>query len=219
MSFPCSSLSADVPRLLETLDALYPAAECGLRFEGDPWRLLVMAVLSAQCTDKRVNLVAPALFARYPTPAAMADAPEGELETAIQSCGLYRAKAKNLRGACRLLADRYGSEVPRDMDALLSLPGVGRKIANLIRGDVFGLGGIVADTHCIRLSSRLGFTPEGCSDPLRTEKALAPLIPSELQADFCHRLVLHGRAVCTARAPDCAHCPLNVAETEREGSR
>ena len=194
----------------EELRALYPDGECQLKYEGEPWKLLCMAILSAQCTDARVNLVSEKLFAVFPDVYAMADAGEDEIGELVRSCGLWRAKAAAIKGSCRRIADEYGGEVPSGMDDLLSLPGVGRKIANLIRGDIFGLPGIVADTHCIRIASRLGFTAEGEKDPLRTEKALDAVVEPGEQAEFCHRLVLFGRDVCPARNPRCGECPLRA---------
>ena len=145
----------------------------------------------------------------------MAESPDGELEEYIKSCGLYRSKAKNIRLACRILCDKYGGEVPSGMDELTELPGVGRKIANLIRGDVFGLPAIVADTHCIRLSARMGFTPKGTTDPLKTERTLTKMIPPSEQSDFCHRLVWYGRDFCNARSPKCDECPLRAKVAEK----
>ena len=197
--------------VVEALKTVYPDARCALTWgsgEEDGWRLLVMGMLSAQCTDARVNMVSPALFAAFPTPRAMADADIGAIEEKIQSCGLYHTKAKNIQSACLALCERFGGRVPSGMDDLLSLPGVGRKIANLIRGDLFGLPGIVADTHCIRICSRLGLTPEDCRDPVQTERIVTPLIAPGEQSDFCHRLVQFGRDTCSARAPKCDGCPL-----------
>lgn len=185
----------------------YPAAECALRWQGDPWRLLVMAILSAQCTDARVNLVSETLFAHYPDAASLAAAPAAAIENEIRPCGFYHTKAASLRATAILLLEDYGGTVPSDMDALLTLPGVGRKIANLIRGDVFGLPGIVADTHCIRLSGRLGFVPAAEKNPQKVERALTAVIPPEEQSDFCHRLVMFGREICSARSPRCGECP------------
>lgn len=190
------------------LKELYPDAKCALEYCGDPWRLFVMARLSAQCTDARVNIVSAELFKLYPNAQAMANAALSELEDAIRPCGLYKSKAQQLKSACTILSEKYGGELPSDMDELLALPGVGRKIANLLRGDIFGLGGIVADTHCIRIAARLGLTPNG-SDPTATEKALDKLISNEEQSDFCHRLVLFGRDICSARSPKCSICPMN----------
>ena len=198
------------------LKKLYPVSECALRYGGDPWRLFVMARLSAQCTDARVNIVCEELFVKYPNAEAMANADITELENAVRSCGLYKTKAAQLKEACGILTERYGGEVPSDMEALLALPGVGRKIANLLRGDIFGLGGIVADTHCIRISGRLGFTPKNEKDASKVERALAPVIPVSEQSDFCHRIVSFGRDVCSARAPKCGECPLSDLCRERK---
>ena len=198
-------------RIAALLRERYPEAECALRYGGDPWRLLVMGRLSAQCTDARVNEVAVPLFAAYPTAAAMAAADPDELSAIVRPCGLFRTKARDLIAASRLLVERYGGVLPDTMEELLAFPGVGRKIANLLLGDIFGRGGVVADTHCIRLSGRLGFTPEGRRDPLLVERTLTPLLQGlgESAADFCHRIVLFGREVCTARAPQCGACPLH----------
>ncbi len=193
--------------LVSSLEKLYPEALCPLDHGGDPYKLLVMAVLSAQCTDARVNIVSVPLFEKYPTPRLLAASPEGELEEIIRSVGLYNSKAKNLRLAAKILGEEYGGKVPMDMDKLLRLNGVGRKVANLIRGDLYGLGGIVADTHCMRITHRLGLTTK--KDPLVTERELDVLVPKDKQSDLCHRLVLFGRDVCTARAPACDKCPLN----------
>lgn len=197
-----------IAAIVEALKALYPAAECALKYDGEPWKLLVMGRLSAQCTDARVNIVCEELFARFPTPEALADAPLSEIENTVRPCGLYHTKAQNLRDACRMLIDEYGGELPSDMDELLRFPGVGRKIANLLRGDIFGLPAIVADTHCIRICGRLGMYPETLKDPTKVEKILTELVAPEEQSDFCHRIVLFGREYCMARAPRCAECPI-----------
>lgn len=194
--------------IVEILRGLYPDAECSLQAGEDPWRLLVMARLSAQCTDERVNMVSRGLFDALPTPEAMAQAPLEQIEELIKPCGLYRGKAKSIREASRILCEEYGGRVPDTMEELLALPGVGRKIANLILGDVYGKGGIVADTHCMRICGRLGFYPAGKKDPLLTERVMDELIERSEQSAFCHRLVLFGRDVCTARSPDCGACPL-----------
>ena len=194
--------------VIEALEARYPDAACALHWEGDPWRLLVMGRLSAQCTDARVNVVCRDLFARFPTCSAMADAPVEEIEELIKSCGLFRGKAKNIKDASVMIRDEFGGELPREMDDLLRLPGVGRKIANLLRGDVYGLPAVVADTHCIRICGRLGFYPETLKDPVKVEKTLAKILPPEKQSDFCHRIVQFGRDVCTARSPRCEACEL-----------
>ena len=208
-------------RVATLLKERYPNAECALRYGGDPWRLLVMGRLSAQCTDARVNEVSVPLFAAYPTAAAMAEADPEALETIVRPCGLFRTKARDLIAASRLLVERHGGVLPDTMEELLSLPGVGRKIANLLLGDIFGKGGVVADTHCIRLSGRLGFTPRDRRDPLLVERTLTPLLQElgESAADFCHRIVLFGREVCTARAPQCAVCPLHREGLCPEGKR
>ena len=194
--------------MAERLERVYPEAQCALEAGGDPWRLLVMARLSAQCTDARVNLVCEELFRAFPDAAAMAVSDEEAVEALVRPCGLYRTKAESIRAFSRIITEEYGGAVPDTMDALLALPGVGRKIANLILGDVYGKGGIVADTHCIRICGRLGFYPESLKDPLKTEEIMTPLVPAEQQSDFCHRLVQFGRDVCTARAPKCAECVL-----------
>ena len=201
----------DKKRALEAdsrLAELYPDALCSLEADGDPWRLLVMARLSAQCTDERVNIVCRDLFRAFPDAASMAQAPIEEIENLIKSCGLYRGKAKSIKEASQIVIEKYNGEIPSAMDELLSLPGVGRKIANLLLGDIFGLGGIVADTHCMRICGRLGFYPEGQKDPLKTEKIMEKLLPRENQSDFCHRIVHFGRDVCTARSPKCEVCEL-----------
>lgn len=186
----------------------YPEAPCALDWKGEPWKLLVMGRLSAQCTDARVNIVCEELFSVFPTPEALANATQEQVEDIIRPCGLFRTKAESIRLACKKLVEEYHGDLPSDMEALLTFPGVGRKIANLLRGDVFHLGGIVADTHCIRISARLGLTAKGEKDPLKTEKALSALIDLSQQSDFCHRIVYFGREVCTARAPRCVECVL-----------
>lgn len=188
---------------------LYPDAACSLEASGDPWRLLVMARLSAQCTDERVNIVCRDLFEHYPTASHMAAAPIEKIEELIRSCGLYRGKAKSIKEASQIICDKFDGKVPDTMEELLSLPGVGRKIANLILGDVYKKGGIVADTHCMRICGRLGFYENGQKDPLKTEKIMSVLLPCELQSDFCHRLVIFGRDVCSSRSPKCGECTLS----------
>ncbi len=186
----------------------YPEATCALHYEGDPWKLLVMARLSAQCTDARVNLVCQDLFAALPTPEAMADASIETIESYVRSCGLYRMKARDLKAMSEQLIDRYGGMVPDEIDELLTLPGVGRKIANLIVGDLYGKPAVVTDTHCIRICGRLGFYPEELKDPHKIEKILVKVIEPAEQSDFCHRIVWFGREVCTARGPKCEACEL-----------
>ena len=190
------------------LAEIYPESVCALEYGGEPWRLLVMARLSAQCTDARVNAVSVPLFERYPTLEAMADAELSELEEIVRPCGLYRTKAASIKAACADIRDRFGGRVPDNMEDLLSLAGVGRKIANLILGDIYGKGGIVADTHCIRICGRLGFYPEKYKDPKKTEDIMSSLIPTDEQSDFCHRIVQFGRDVCIARSPKCNECPM-----------
>ncbi len=193
---------------VEILRGLYPDAECSLESGGDPWRLLVMARLSAQCTDERVNIVCRDLFREIPDAQAMADAPLAKIEELIRPCGLFRTKAKSLKESAAMLLTTYEGRVPDTMEELLSLPGVGRKIANLLLGDIYKKGGIVADTHCIRICGRLGFYPEELKDPLRVERILTPVIPISEQSDFCHRIVHFGREICTARSPKCGDCPM-----------
>ena len=195
-------------KIVAALKALYPTAVCALEWEGVPYRLLVMGRLSAQCTDKRVNIVCRELFAKYPTALSLAEAELNDVEDIVRPCGLYRTKARNIVDACRLLCTEYGGVIPSDMDELLKFPGVGRKIANLIRGDLYGLPAIVADTHCIRICGRLGMYPTTLKDPTRVEKTMVKLVAPEEQSDFCHRIVQLGRDVCTARAPRCEICPL-----------
>ena len=189
-----------------TLAATYPDARCELDFR-NPLELLVATILSAQSTDKRVNLVTPAVFARYPNAAAYAAADRETLEQLIHPTGFFRAKSDALIKLGAALVERFGGKVPDNMDDLLSLPGVGRKTANLILGDIYGTDGYVCDTHCIRITGRLGLT-DGSKDPLKVEQQLRRVIPPEEANNFCHRMVLHGRALCMARKPDCAACPL-----------
>ena len=196
-------------RIIGILKDIYPESVCALEYDGEPWRLLVMARLSAQCTDARVNIVCKDLFRRFPTLESMADAQISEIEDIVRPCGLYRTKAKSIKEACIDIRDRFGGRVPDDMDGLLSLSGVGRKIANLILGDIYGKGGIVADTHCIRICGRLGMYPESKKDPRHTETVMSGLVPTDEQSDFCHRIVQFGRDVCIARSPKCDVCPLS----------
>lgn len=192
----------------ERLREIYPEALCALEYEGEPWKLLVMARLSAQCTDARVNIVSKELFRRFPTIEDMADAELSEIEGIVRPCGLYRTKAASIKSACSDIIERFGGRVPDNMEDLLSLSGVGRKIANLLLGDIYGKGGIVADTHCIRICGRLGMYPTSNKDPRKTEEIMSELIPVDEQSDFCHRIVQFGRDVCTARSPRCDTCPI-----------
>ena len=193
---------------VEKLKEIYPDSVCALEYEGDPWRLLVMARLSAQCTDARVNIVCRELFERFPDAAAMADGDIAEIEEIVKPCGLFRGKAASIKESSKIITEKYGGAIPDDMEELLSLPGVGRKIANLVLGDVYGRGGIVADTHCMRICGRLGFYDEDARDPLFTERVMDGYVERGEQSAFCHRIVNFGRDVCTARSPSCASCPL-----------
>ena len=193
--------------IIQELKALYPDGICSLEYQKD-YELLFSVRLAAQCTDERVNQVTPALFARYPTLEALAQADISEVEQYIHSTGFFRAKARDIVFASRMLLEKYHGKVPGTMEELLSLPGVGRKTANLILGDVHRTPGVVvADTHCIRITGLLGLT-DGTKDPGKVEKQLRACLPPEESNDFCHRLVLHGRAVCRARKPDCPNCTL-----------
>lgn len=191
---------------VEALKKEYPDAKCSLDYE-TPLQLLVATRLSAQCTDARVNLVTPALFARFPDAESLAGAEVSEVAEYIKSCGLYKTKSKGLVAMAKMLVSDFGSEVPDNIDDLTKLPGIGRKTANLICGDVYGKPAVVVDTHCIRITTRLGLHKE--TDQRKIENALRKLLPPEESNDFCHRIVLHGRAVCTARSPKCKDCCMN----------
>ncbi|MBQ9132022.1 MAG: endonuclease III [Clostridia bacterium] len=194
--------------IVERMKSVYPEAVCALEWNGEPWKLLIMGRLSAQCTDARVNLVCRELFQAFPTPEAMARAEVSEIEKYVRSCGLYHVKAQNTKDACVMLVEEYGGILPDTMEELLRFPGVGRKVANLLLGDLFHKGGMVTDTHCIRICGRLGMYSEDLKDPVKIEKLLDPLVAPEERCDFCHRIVQFGRDVCTARAPRCGDCPL-----------
>lgn len=202
--------------IVERLKELYPEAECALHYGGDPWKLLIMGRLSAQCTDARVNIVCEELFERFPTAESMAEGDIREIEEIIKPCGLYRMKADNIKAASDMLINDFGGRLPDNMEDLLKLPGVGRKIANLLLGDVFGKEAIVCDTHCIRICGRLGMYPEKEKDPTKIEKILRDLIDLKEGSDFCHRIVLFGRETCTARSPMCESCPLADLCLKRE---
>ncbi len=192
--------------LIRRLRIAYPDAYCALNHE-NPFQLLVATILSAQCTDKRVNQVTPALFARFATPEEMAAADREELEALIRPTGFYRNKARSIQGASALICEQFGGEVPQGMDELISLPGVARKTANVVRGVCFGLAdGIVVDTHVKRLSQRLGLTQQ--KTPQKIEKDLMALVSVDDWIDIAHLLIFHGRQVCAARKPDCVHCTL-----------
>lgn len=191
---------------VERLKERYPDGVCSLE-AGDPFQLLVSVRLSAQCTDARVNMVTPALFARFPDIDAFASAAPEEVEPYIRSCGFFKMKARDIVGMAAMLRDEYGGVIPNTVEEMLRLPGVGRKTANLVCGDVYGVPGVVvADTHCIRISNRLGLC--ATRDPHKVELALRKLLPPEESNNFCHRLVLFGREVCSARSPKCEGCPL-----------
>lgn len=209
---------AEAVRLLKEK---YPVAECALKYDGDPWKLLVMGRLSAQCTDARVNEVCKELFAKFPNAEAMAAGDIAEIEEIVKPCGLYRMKADNIKAASRMLVSEFGGELPSTMDELLLLPGVGRKIANLLLGDIFGKEAIVCDTHCIRICGRLGMYPENLKDPTKIEKILSELIDRKEGSDFCHRIVIFGREVCTARSPMCTDCTLSgiCYKAERDSAK
>ena len=197
-----------VQDIIHTLRELYPQAPCALHYTKD-YELMIAVRLSAQCTDARVNLVTPALFAAYPTLEAMAAAPIPLVEELVHTCGFFRQKAKDIVLACQMLLEKHGGKVPDTMEALLALPGVGRKTANLLLGDLYGQpGSVVCDTHCIRICGRLGLS-QG-KDPHQVEQQLRKVLPPEESSDFCHRIVLFGREICTARNPKCDQCPLSM---------
>jgi len=197
-----------VDSIIEILKTQYPDALCALQYEKD-YELMIAVRLSAQCTDARVNLVTPALFAAYPTLDDMAQADISHVERYIHSCGFYRQKAKDIVLACQMLISDFDRKVPNNMEDLLKLPGVGRKTANLLLGDIYGApGSVVCDTHCIRICGRLGLS-QG-KDPEKVEKQLRAILPPEESNDFCHRIVLFGREICTARNPKCGECPLSM---------
>ena len=194
-----------VSAIIAALEAEYPDALCSLEYEKD-YELLFSVRLAAQCTDERVNMITPALFARFPTLESFAAATPEEVEPYVHSCGFYRAKARDIVGAARMLLERFDGKVPGTMEELLTLPGVGRKTANLILGDIYKIpGSTVVDTHCIRLTNRMGLV-DGLKEPEKIEMALRKVLPPEKSSDFCHRMVLHGRAVCDARKPRCEQC-------------
>jgi endonuclease III len=203
---PDTAPAERMPEILRRLRLEHPDAECALRHD-NPWQLVVATILSAQCTDERVNLVTPGLFARFPAPADLAEAEPTEVEALVKSTGFYRNKAKNIQGAARVVVADFGGEVPQDMADLLTLPGVARKTANVVRGVAFGLAdGVVVDTHVQRLSRRLGLTAE--QDPAKIERALMAITPQSDWIDLSHLLIFHGRRVCDARKPRCGACVL-----------
>ena len=194
--------------IVRLLENKYPDAMCSLNYDKD-YELLFSVRLAAQCTDERVNKITPALFEAYPTLEAFAGAEVTDVENYIRSCGFFRAKAKDIVAAADMLLHDFGGRVPDNMEDLLKLPGVGRKTANLILGDIYNApSSVVVDTHCIRLSGRIGFVDNTNKDPVKIEKELRAVLPPDKSNNFCHRLVIHGRAVCTARTPKCADCCL-----------
>lgn len=194
--------------VIQRLKKEYPDAGCTLDYD-QAWKLLVSVRLAAQCTDARVNVVVQDLYAKYPSVEALAEAPVEDIEEIVRPCGLGKSKARDISACMKMLVEEYGGKIPKDFQSLLKLPGVGRKSANLIMGDVFGEPAIVTDTHCIRLTNRIGLV-ENLKEPKKVEMALWKIIPPEEGSDFCHRLVYHGRDVCTARTkPFCSRCCLN----------
>lgn len=201
-------MSQTVDSIIEILKYRYPQAPCALHYRHD-YELMIAVRLSAQCTDARVNLVTPHLFAAYPTLEAMAGADIADIENLVRSCGFYKHKARDIVLGCQMLLAEYGGKVPDTMEKLLRIPGVGRKTANLLLGDLYGIpGSIVCDTHCIRICGRLGLS-QG-KDPEKVERQLRQILPPEESSDFCHRIVLFGRDCCTARNPKCSECPLTM---------
>jgi endonuclease-3 len=197
-----------VRHIIDTLNNRYPNALCALHYEKD-YELMIAVRLSAQCTDARVNLITPALFAAYPTLEAMASAKVEDVENYVRTCGFFRQKAKDIVLACQMLLTEYGGKVPGTMEELLRLPGVGRKTANLLLGDLYGVpGSVVCDTHCIRIANRLGLAKG--KEPEKVEQQLRAILPPEESSDFCHRIVLFGRDTCIARNPKCSDCPLTM---------
>ena len=194
--------------IVARLKEIYPNVECALEYGGDPWKLLVMGRLSAQCTDARVNIVCRELFYKFPTAESMAKGDILDIEAIVKPCGLYHMKAASIKEASAMLIERYNGVLPSTMDELLEFPGVGRKIANLLIGDVFGGDAVVTDTHCIRICGRLGMYPESLKDPYKVEKILTDVIAPGEGSDFCHRIVWFGRETCIARSPRCENCPL-----------
>ena len=204
-------------RVVEALKTVYPEAKCSLEYEGDSWKLLIMGRLSAQCTDERVNIVCRELFRVFPTAEALAQGELEKIEEIVKPCGLFRVKAKNIKDASERLVRDYGGVLPSTMEELLKFEGVGRKVANLLLGDLFDMPAIVADTHCMRINGRLGIYPEGQKDPFKTEKILSELVEPCEQSDYCHRMVLFGRDYCRAQSPKCDTCPIqNICKDEIE---
>lgn len=201
-------MKENLHEIIRILKDRYGSAPCALHYEKD-YELMIAVRLSAQCTDARVNLVTPALFAEYPTLEAMAGADVSRVEELVHSCGFYKHKARDIVLGCQMLLNEYGGKVPGTMEQMLRIPGVGRKTANLLLGDLYNVpGSVVCDTHCIRICGRLGLT-DGSKDPEKVETQLRAILPPEESSDFCHRIVLFGRDCCTARNPQCGSCPLS----------
>ena len=199
-------MNKKVSAIIDALKEKYPDPACALHYSKD-YELMIAVRLSAQCTDARVNLVTPALFSAYPTLEAMANADITDVENYVHSCGFYKHKARDIVLACQMLIEKHNGKVPNTMEQLLELPGVGRKTANLLLGDLYGTpGSVVCDTHCIRICGRLGLSKG--KEPEKVEKQLRAILPPAESSDFCHRIVLFGREVCTARSPKCSQCPL-----------
>ena len=198
-----------VDTIIEQLKLRYPDAICALQYKKD-YQLMISVRLAAQCTDARVNLITPALFAAYPSLEAFAQADVADIERLVHSCGFYKHKARDIVLACQMMISEFGGKVPDTMEQLLRIPGVGRKTANLLLGDLYSVpGSVVCDTHCIRISGRLGLT-NGTKDPEKCEQQLRKILPPEESSDFCHRIVLFGRDTCMARNPKCSECPLTM---------
>lgn len=204
-----------IDAIISILKERYPDALCALQYDKD-YELMIAVRLSAQCTDARVNLVTPALFERFPTLDSFADADVAEVETLVHSCGFYKHKARDIVLACQMLRDQYDRKVPDSMEELLKLPGVGRKTANLLLGDIYGQPAVVCDTHCIRIANRLGLAHG--KEPEKVEARLRAILPPEESSAFCHRIVLFGRDLCTARSPKCGDCPLRPYCKEFSGT-
>lgn len=197
-----------VDGIIAGLEQEYPLAQCSLEYD-KAYELLFAVRLAAQCTDERVNRITPILYERFPTLESLASADISEVEEIVKPCGFFRTKARDIVLCSNVLLDKFGGIVPDNMEDLCSLPGVGRKTANLILGDVYRKPAVVVDTHCIRLSNRMGLV-DGLKEPVKIEFALREILPPEKSSDFCHRLVLHGRAICPARKPECGRCPIAV---------
>lgn len=212
-----SEKKEQIALICSELKKIYPDSVCALEYGGEAWKLLVMGRLSAQCTDARVNIVCRELFSVYPTCRSLADAPLEEIEKIIRPCGLFHSKALSIKDSCTMLCHEYGGVLPDTMEELLKFHGVGRKIANLLLGDIYGKPAIVADTHMIRICGRFGMYPQKLKDPHKVEMIMSELVEPEEQSDLCHRIVQFGRDVCSARSPKCGVCP--IKELCQEGKK